>query len=81
MDAGVCVRDSSGNPFLWGAAPAEPHKKDCNGLPDPCGHAHFYYFNLWRYMLMTLSKPRYRASQISAWPMETSSKLGMFCLK
>jgi len=32
-----CVRDCSGNPFLWGLARrscANPHKKDCSGKPD-----------------------------------------------
>ena len=30
---------------------------------------------------MTFSNPKYKDSQISAWPIDTSKRLGMFCLK
>ena len=39
------------------------------------------YFNRCKYIFTTFSKPKYKLSAIRAWPIETSAKLGMFCLK
>ena len=67
-----CVRDGRGNPLCSIA------KQRLQRTARPLWSRPNYYFNFCKYMFTTLSNPRYKASQIKAWPMETSSKLGMF---